>query len=134
MKRLLALLLILATPLHFAVAETREVYLPDFERSFPFEGQRVVEPNDDILFDVMRPEEFGIPVVQEEVNVSYVLTKEEEVPAQSLFNQSLLKELAKLGQDNQVRFFISSYKVSLISYTKTERQRNRVTERERERE
>lgn len=78
LKRLLALLLILATPLHFAVAETREVYLPDFERSFPFEGQRVVEPNDDILFDVMRPEEFGIPVVQEEVNVSYVLTKEEE--------------------------------------------------------
>ena len=78
MKKLLVLLLMLATSLHFAGVEALEVYLPDFEMSFPFEGQRVVEPEDDVPFGHMRPEMYGIPAAEEKNSASHLLTEETE--------------------------------------------------------
>ena len=77
-KRLLTLMIMFSLSLHISVAETREVYLPDFEGSFPFEGGMVIEPEDDILFDLMRPEMYGIPAAEGKTSASRLLTGETE--------------------------------------------------------
>ena len=75
MKILLVLLLMLATSLHFAGVEALEVYLPDFEMSFPFEGQRVGEPEDDVSFVLLRLDLYGIPVFEEKISAFLLFTE-----------------------------------------------------------
>lgn len=62
MKRIAALLLALWLTTLTANAQPKDRYVPDLKESFPFAGDRVVEPADDVRLEALFPADYGIPM------------------------------------------------------------------------
>lgn len=75
MKRItLPLCLLLCLMLVPPAWAAEEVFIPEFNQSFPFKGIRAQEPADDVSLDSLRPEEFGLNTTEEKAP-AYHLTK-----------------------------------------------------------
>ena len=66
-------LLVLCLLLPMAAAEETEIFLPEFDRSFPFADGRVIEPEDDLKISSLDPALFGISVSDASPADSYLL-------------------------------------------------------------
>ncbi len=78
MKRItLPLCLLLCLMLVPPAWAAEEVFIPEFNQIFPFEGIRAQEPAEDVFLDSLNPEAFGLQTGEESSPAYYLLEGEE---------------------------------------------------------
>lgn len=77
-------LLLLMTVDAFAISQKR--YVPDLRQTFLFEGNKVIEPEDDVEFENLKTADFRIPLTDGQQVKKYILLKNEAAET-TVFNR-----------------------------------------------